>query len=125
MAEQGKVRRLGALPRRPSAPKVLRILTKTFQRVQEKKRGPEWNVHISQGPNRLRRETAFMCNIRFRNDLPEVPAAGCWSRGWRGGLLGAMCAAGDTKLCLPRWPLACRCRRRCHGRCCLPRPVAA
>ncbi|PRW33241.1 RNA polymerase II-associated factor 1-like protein [Chlorella sorokiniana] len=40
---------------------------------KEKKRGPEWNVHISSAPNRLRRETAFMCNIRFRNDLPEIP----------------------------------------------------
>ncbi|KAI7839176.1 hypothetical protein COHA_007066 [Chlorella ohadii] len=40
---------------------------------KEKKRGPEWNVHISGAPNRLRRETAFMCNIRFRNDLPEIP----------------------------------------------------
>ena len=43
--------------------------------VQDKKRGPEWQVRIPSGPNRLRRETAFLCNIRFRNDLPEVRTA--------------------------------------------------
>lgn len=42
---------------------------------QDKKRGPEWNVRIATDkPNRLRRETAFLCNIRFKNDLPEVSA---------------------------------------------------
>ncbi|KAL4439914.1 hypothetical protein ABPG75_002915 [Micractinium tetrahymenae] len=41
---------------------------------QEKKRGPEWQVRIATDkPNRLRRETAFLCNIRFKNDLPEIP----------------------------------------------------
>lgn len=41
---------------------------------QEKKRGPEWQVRIDTSkPNRLRRETAFLCNIRFKNDLPEIP----------------------------------------------------
>ncbi|KAL4421193.1 hypothetical protein ABPG77_010068 [Micractinium sp. CCAP 211/92] len=41
---------------------------------QEKKRGPEWQVRIDTAkPNRLRRETAFLCNIRFKNDLPEIP----------------------------------------------------
>ena len=45
--------------------------------MQEKKRGPEWDLKIPSGPSRLRRETAFICNIRFKNDLPEVRAAGC------------------------------------------------
>ena len=41
-------------------------------------------------PNRLRRDTAFLCNIRFRNDLPEVGAwaaavvCGCCRGGRRG-----------------------------------------
>ncbi|EFN52725.1 hypothetical protein CHLNCDRAFT_138263 [Chlorella variabilis] len=39
----------------------------------EKRGGPEWNVRISSNPNRLRRDTAFLCNIRFKNDLPEIP----------------------------------------------------
>jgi hypothetical protein len=45
--------------------------------VQEKKRGPEWELKIPSGPSRLRRETAFICNIRFKNDLPEVRATAC------------------------------------------------
>lgn len=77
MAEQGKVRSLGALPRPPSALGQPSMLTRPPLHAQEKKRGPEWNVHISTAPNRLRRETAFMCNIRFRNDLPEVGSAAC------------------------------------------------
>jgi len=47
--------------------------------LQEKKPGPEWDVRIDTSkPNRLRRETAFLCNIRFKNDLPEVPAVWAW-----------------------------------------------
>ena len=43
--------------------------------MQDKKRGPEWDLKIPSDPSRLRRETAFICNIRFKNDLPEVLAA--------------------------------------------------
>jgi hypothetical protein len=39
--------------------------------VQEKRK-PEWDVSIPREPSRLHRDTAFLCNIRFRNDLPEV-----------------------------------------------------
>ncbi len=80
---------LGALPRLPGTLMQCNALTRPHTRAQEKKRGPEWNVHISGAPNRLRRETAFMCNIRFRNDLPEVGAAQQCVHlsvgGWAGG----------------------------------------
>ncbi|KAI3431753.1 hypothetical protein D9Q98_004795 [Chlorella vulgaris] len=40
---------------------------------KEEKRKPEWDVSIPREPSRLHRDTAFLCNIRFRNDLPEIP----------------------------------------------------
>ena len=42
-------------------------------------------------PNRLKRETPFICNIKFRNDLPEVRegAGGGRRRAGGGGRLGA------------------------------------
>ncbi|GAB4823600.1 hypothetical protein N2152v2_010646 [Parachlorella kessleri] len=38
-----------------------------------KKRGPEFLIKLPSQPSRLRRETPFICNVRFKNDLPEVP----------------------------------------------------
>eukprot|EP00887_Chlorella_sp_A99_P000478 scaffold17.g478.t1 len=40
----------------------------------EERKGKEVTLRLPRGePNRLRRGTAFLCNIRFRNDLPEIP----------------------------------------------------
>lgn len=51
----------------------LRTLVPNRPPPQQKKSGPEWEVRVPTEPGRLRRETAFLCNIRFKNDLPEVP----------------------------------------------------
>lgn len=38
-----------------------------------KKRGPEFPIRLPSAPTRLRRDTPFICNIKFKNDLPEIP----------------------------------------------------
>lgn len=44
--------------------------------VQAKKRGPEFMIKLPSAPSRLRRDTPFIANIRFKNDLPEVRGRG-------------------------------------------------
>eukprot|EP00884_Botryococcus_braunii_P005903 jgi/Botrbrau1/15313/Bobra.0319s0003.1 len=45
---------------------------KEFQR-KEQERVAQSKVKGQPAPNRLHRETPFLCNIRFRNELPEIP----------------------------------------------------
>ena len=72
-----------------------------------------------QKANRLKRDTPFICNVKFRNSLPEVLPAGFThvSQGWCTSPPGVPESYHHRGVC----PCRCHATRRCWWRCSSPR----